>query len=69
MNPIQQEIIRRGISTIKNVPDPLERAELLQAAAELLAEVNEDLAIKCRATATCLREAESCQLHLFNSLT
>ncbi len=69
MNPFQQEIIRRGIGTIKTVPDPLERAELLQAAAELLVAADEELSMKCSATANCLREAENCQLHLFNSLT
>lgn len=62
---LQQEIVRRGITTLEAVPDTHERASLLEAAADLL--TDEELSIRCRATASCLREAEAAQLSLFNS--
>lgn len=66
MNPLTQELIMRAIATLPSVPDPLHRADLLQAAAEQLDD--QQVATACRATATCIREAERCQLNLFSSI-
>lgn len=67
MKSTHLEIIRRGISTLLAVQDPNDRADLLQAAAELLP-TDDELAVQCLATAGVLREAERCQLNFFNSI-
>jgi hypothetical protein len=66
MNPHTQELIIRALATLPSVSDPLHRADLLQAAAESL--TDPEISIACRATASCIREAERCQLTLFSSI-
>lgn len=65
-DPRFQELIRRGVASLGDVPNAADRAALLVTAAEQLAD--EDLAMSCRATASCLREAEAAQLRLFQSI-
>ena len=66
MNPLQQELIMRALQTLPAVADPLHRADLLQAAADALGD--EEISNGCRATASCIREAERCQLNFFNAI-
>lgn len=62
----QQELIRKGLIAVEELPSSSERANFLFAASEMLADTR--LSECCRATATCLMEAENAQLRLFDSI-
>lgn len=62
----EQELILRGLATVETATCPSQRLALLEAASRLL--VDEALAHRCSVTAAVIREAESAQLRLFQSL-
>ncbi len=62
----QQELIRKGLIAVEELTSSSERANFLSAASDMLADPQ--LAERCRATASCLREADNAQMRLFDSI-